>query len=306
MGCRQKNLRSDKTKTIVYNRNMSWQLLIAISVLLFSVSTLLQKVFFKNSKLDSITYTFYFQLITAIFVGIFAYLAGSRTTPNFIAQLPNWILVTVLYGTGSILTFKSLELTEASKFTLVFATRAIFTVISSLIFLQESLSLVQFFGAVFVFLGVIFVSYSKRKFNFGKGELYALASALCFGLALTNDSFILSQEKDVFSYLFFAFLFPAFFIVGCKPFVLKKLSQILDKNIFSKLLLLCTIYGLSAIAFFYALKISTNTSQIAVIGLTNIIVTVLLSVIFLKERSNVIQKVFGAIISFAGLLLINL
>lgn len=79
----------------------------------------------------------------------------------------------------------------------------------------------------------------------------------------------------------------------------------LTKKIIWKLLLLCVIYAAGSLMFFVALQKAPNSSQVATINLTSVVVIVLLAIIFLKERAEWPKKVIGAVLSFIGLLLVS-
>jgi len=283
---------------------MSWQILIGISVLLYSISVLLQRVILKEGSSKPIAYSIIFQLLTGIFITIVGFIFTNMTVPDLKPLLINLIIMTLLYGFANVFIFKSLKETEASKFTIVFATRALFTILASSIILQEILSVKQLFGALFIFLGVILVSLKSTKFSFGKGEWFALIGAVCFGLANTNDRFLL-KSFDVYPYMTISFIAPALLIGLIYSKEIKYIPGFLKKSILPKIIILCTIYAFSAISFFAALKIGKTSSQVASVNLTSVIITVLLSIIFLKEREAIPKKILGAILSFVGLLLIS-
>jgi len=283
---------------------MSWQLLILISVVLYSISVLLQRVILKENESRPIAYSIIFQLLAGIVIGIVGLIFADMSLPSNPGSLFwNLILMTLLYGFSNLFIFKSLKLTEASKFTIIFATRAFFTVLASSIVLKELLTGTQLLGTLLIFAGVILVNLKTSKFSFDKGSLFALAGALAFGFATTNDRFLL-KSFAVYPYLTLAFIAPSIMMSLVFPKELKHIKLFLDKNLFKKMLVLTTIYALSAAAFFAALQKSANSSQVVSVNLTSVIVTVFLAVIFLKERDNLPKKIVGAILSFIGLLLL--
>ncbi len=134
---------------------MSWQLLVGISVLTYSVSILLQRVLLKENKSDPIAYSIVFQIITGLIVGVFALFRGF-SIPNLLPILPNLILMIFLYGVGNIFVFKALKNLEASDFTIIFASRTLWTIIAAIIFLKERADLFKkLIGSVISFIGVI-------------------------------------------------------------------------------------------------------------------------------------------------------
>lgn len=283
---------------------MSWQILILISVVLYSISVLLQRVLLKENESQPVAYSIFFQFLTGVVLGLVGFLFADMSLPANLADLFwNLALMTILYGFSNIFIFKSLKQTEASKFSIVFATRAFFTVLASSILLEEFLEGSQFLGALFIFSGVVLVNLKSSKLSFDRGTLFALFAAFAFGIANTNDRFLLGSFS-VYPYITIGFLAPSLLMAAIYPKEIKHIKVFLDKKILNKMLFLSVIYAFSAVAFFAALQLSDNSSRVASINLISVIVTVILATIFLKEKDNLSKKVISAILSFVGLLLL--
>ncbi|PIY72057.1 hypothetical protein COY87_02975 [Candidatus Roizmanbacteria bacterium CG_4_10_14_0_8_um_filter_33_9] len=282
---------------------MNWQILLATSVVTYSISVLLQRVLLKNDKSDPIAYSIVFQLLTGILIGIYAVFNGF-TTPNLVPLIPNLILMTILYGAGNVFIFSALKIVDASEFTIVFASRALWTIIGAIIFLKESFSTQQVLGTILIILSVVLVSWKKQKFSFSKGFIFSVLAALSFGLAFTNDAFIVNNF-DVPSYLTIAFILPSLAVLAIYPKSTAKMKPLFEGKTLLKLGLLGVFYAVSAITIFLAYQVGKNASQIAPLSQTATIITVVLSVIFLKERTDLLRKLLGAIISFAGVVLVK-
>ncbi|OGM28128.1 hypothetical protein A2962_01065 [Candidatus Woesebacteria bacterium RIFCSPLOWO2_01_FULL_39_61] len=283
---------------------MSWQFLILVSVILYSISVLLQRVILKENESQPIAYSMFFQLLVGIVIGITGSLFADMSLPSNLTPLFwNLLLMTFLYAFANVFIFKSLKLTEASKFTIVFATRAFFTVFASSLLLKEFLTGSQFLGALLIFSGVVLINLKSSKFSLDKGSLFALLGALAFGLANTNDRYLL-KSFNIYPYITLAFIAPFFLMTVIYPKELKHLKLFLGKTVLKKVLLLSVIYAFSAISFFAALQISNNSSRVASANLTSVIITVILSALFLKERESLSKKIAGAVLSFIGLLLL--
>lgn len=282
---------------------MNWQILLATSVVTYSISVLLQRVLLKNDKSDPVAYSIVFQLLTGILIGIYAVFNGF-TTPNLVPLIPNLILMTILYGAGNVFIFSALKMIDASEFTIVFASRALWTIIGAMIFLKESFSAQQALGTILIISSVVLVSWKKQKFSFSKGFIFSVLAALSFGLAFTNDAFIVNNF-DVPSYLTIAFILPSLVVWAIYPKSTAKMKPLFERKTLLKLGLLGLFYAVSAITIFLAYQIGKNASQIAPLNQTATIITVVLSVIFLKERTDLLRKLLGAIISFAGVILVK-
>src|SRR3989338_2704668 len=213
---------------------MSWQFLILVSVILYSISVLLQRVILKENESQPIAYSMFFQLLVGIVIGITGSLFADMSLPSNLTPLFwNLLLMTFLYAFANVFIFKSLKLTEASKFTIVFATRAFFTVFASSLLLKEFLTGSQFLGALLIFSGVVLINLKSSKFSLDKGSLFALLGTL-------------------------AFIAPFFLMTVIYPKELKHLKLFLGKTVLKNVLLLSVIYAFSAISFFAALQISNN------------------------------------------------
>jgi len=283
---------------------MSWQLFISVSVILYSISVLIQRLILKEDQSNPVSFSIFFQFLTGVVIGIAGFIFSDMSLPsNLSPLLLNMALMIVLYGFANIFIFKSLKVTEASVFTILFATRGFFTVLASSLLLKEFLTGLQLVGALLIFISIILVNYKSKRFSFGKGELLALLGGVIFGLANTNDRYLLNHF-NVYPYVSIGFIAPSLLMATIYPKELRGIKELIKKGTLGKMFLLSTLYAASAVTFFYSLQITSSSSQVASINLTNIVLTVLLSIIFLKERSNIPKKAVGAILTFIGLLLL--
>lgn len=278
---------------------MSWQILTLISLTAYALAIITQRVVMKNDKSEPVSYSVVFQLLTGIFIGFFGLLTSGLPLPDLKPLAINLIIMTLLYGFGNIFTFKALKLIEASEFTIIFASRGLFTLIASSILLQEGLSPIQLIGAFLIMTSVVLVTIKSFKFNFSKGELLTILGAFCLGVAVTNDRYLLGSF-EVIPYVTLAFILPALFIALANMKKMSHVKTLMRKDTLRKMLIMCFLYSISALTFFKALQIGTNSSQISILNLLSIILVVILGMIFLKERGHVVKKIIGAILSIIG------
>lgn len=284
---------------------MSWQLLIGISVLLYSLSVVLQRVLLKDDESEPISFSIFFQVGVAIVIGILVVIIqGKIPIPDFSQISWSVLAMTVLYALANIFIFKSLKITEASRFTVIFSSKTLFAVLGVSLFFKEGLTSTQWLGAILIMLGVVVVSVKDFRKKINTGDLFALIAAFLFGLANINDRFLV-KFFDPYSYVVIGFLLPGLAIALFYPKKLKNLKIYFKKNFIYKMTILCLLYGLSAVAFFAALQITPNSSQLFSINSFGAILTVVLSIIILKEKDRIAKKILGAVMSVAGLLLVN-
>ncbi|MDD2823414.1 MAG: DMT family transporter [Candidatus Daviesbacteria bacterium] len=284
---------------------MPWQILIGISVTFFAVSTLLQRVLLKDHDSDPVAYSIFFQLLIGILIGIFGFFITDMSLPDLKPLIFNLTIGIIFYALANVFIFNSLKRIEASKYSVIFTSRALFTVFASSLLLKESLSLGQFFGAALLLGGILIVTLKDFKIQFNKGELFAFIAAILFGFATTNDRLLL-QSFNLYPYVSLSFIIPPILIAIVYPKSIGQMKVFLQKNILIKMIILCVIYSVSALTFFAALQSGSNSSQITTVNLSSVILTVILSAIFLKERDSLVKKILGATLSFAGLVLLTI
>lgn len=90
----------------------------------------------KDDKSDSVAYSIFFQVATGVILTIFAVIHGFQM-PNMLAYWLNILLMIFFYAAANIAIFKSLQLIEASEFTVLFVTRSFWTILAAVLFLGE-------------------------------------------------------------------------------------------------------------------------------------------------------------------------
>jgi drug/metabolite transporter (DMT)-like permease len=264
----------------------------------------MQRVLLREDKSDPIAFAVVFQVITAAFIAVYAFAIHAIHMPDIVPALPNLLLMTVLYSLGNFFLYTSLKQIEASKCTILFASRALFTVLASTVILHEALRVGQWFGALCIFAGIILVAGRVKRRTFAQGEWFALFAAVCYGFAVTNDRFIL-QSLPLYTYVILVFILPAIGTIFINMRSVLNIKSLLSKKKIWKMLILCFVYAVQAVTFYNGLHMSSNSSQVSMMNVTAVILTVVLSILILKERADWPKKVIGAVLSFIGLLLVS-
>lgn len=245
-----------------------WLVLILLSVLFNAVAVVLQRVVLREQNSDPVAYSIVFQLITGSIIGAFGWVTGNLQFPPDITKILLFMgLMIVLYGFGNVFIFQALKAIEASKFTILFATRALFTILASTLFLNESLNATQWIGALLI--------------------LYILTMF------------------PLYTFVLLAFVLPALMMWMVNVGRTQKIFELFHKTHLIRICGMAVVYTVSAILFFSSLQIAPNSSQVITINLTSVAVTVLLAVVFLGERNYLFRKLFGAALCFIGLLMVS-
>lgn len=279
---------------------MTWLTLALIGILSVSVANLFQKLAMKKEESDPVISTIAFQFITAIFAFIFSGIEGFKLPPVSLI-FPNFLISTVFYGFGTLLIFKAIKEIEASEMAILVGASSIATIATAFLFLGERLSLLQFLGVLLILSSVVIAEFKRNSFKLNKGAVYALLGNVLYGLAVTNDTFIL-KSYDAISYTAIMLLLPGLLISIIYPLKFMSLIKNLKSHLSLNLGIFSFLYGIQAVTYYLALQTGALASQISIIFKSEIILTIILATIFLKERKNLIIKIIAAILVTVGVI----
>lgn len=281
---------------------MSWQLFTAISVLSLSVSVLLQRVLIHRDKTDPFAYAVVFQSIVGVLLMAFTFFYGFRL-PNIESLIIPATISVVCFGLGHIVYAKTLQVVEASVFSVLFATQAIWIMMLGILLFSEHLTILQIVGSVLIFLAVGLLIKNIRSLSIDRETLLGLLTGLLFGIAITGWSYV-GRHTDPLSWAAISFVATAFVAFLARPQTIYKMKPLFSGNVFSKLMLLGIFYAVGSVTMLFAYKYGTFT-LVSPLRQTSIIVTVLLALAFLPtERNRIKQKIWAAAICFVGVALI--
>lgn len=287
---------------LLYAVLMHWLVFAAISIVSMAVANLFQKLAMKEKESDPVVSAILFQFLLTIFTGIFAFLRGFQI-PKAEVLFPYVILSSLFYAIGVQLFFKAIKIIEASEMTILTGFGAVATIGAAFLFLGERLTILQFIGVLAILLSVVIVEYEGKRFVMNKGVWYSLIGTSLFGFAVTMDAFIL-RSYDAVSYtpiicllpgLFLCFMFPKKVVV-----LLSTFRGALNRN----LLIYGFVYSIQALAYFLALESGALASQLNALFKAEIVLTVILASIWLKETKRLPQKILAAVVATGGVLLL--
>ena len=283
---------------------MSWIVLAIISAITNSLTRILQKLLLKDDQSDPLAFSFVFQTLVAGIFLIYTVITNTLEFPNLPSMWINLVILALFYSLGNLLTFKAFKLAEASEVAIIFASSSLWSVISAVLVLGEKLSSRNLVGIALIVTSIIVVNYVKSSWKFNKGHLFALLGAVLFGSAFTNDALIINKFQSIPSYMILAFALPGFTTLAYSSKTFSKLKYFINLHTLGKLIICSSFYSLSALTIYSAYRLGGQISIISPIQQTSIILTVLFGYLFLKEQKNLLNKIIGAALAFAGVLLL--
>lgn len=283
---------------------MSWQLFTLISVLSLSISVILQRILIHKDKTDPFAYAVLFQGIVGILLMTFALFYGFYLPHIETVILPAVISI-ICYGVGHIVYAKTLQKVEASAFSVLFATQAVWIMILGIVLLNETMTAIQIVGTVLIFTSVVVLAKNIRSIFTEQGTLLGLFTGLLFGIAIYSWSYV-GRFTDTISWAAISFVGTALVAYLVRPSSVKKMQPLLKPAVLIKLFALGVFYGIGSLTMLLAYKYGTF-AIVSPLRQTSIIVTVLLALSLLpKERNRVRRKILAAMICMVGVILILL
>jgi drug/metabolite transporter (DMT)-like permease len=281
---------------------MSWQVWTAISVVSLSVSVLVQRIVLHKDKVDPYAYAVSFQGIVGALLMIVAVMYGF-TLDNIQSVAVPAIIAIVAFGVGHIAYAKTLQLVEASAFSVLFATQAIWIMLLGILLFNESLSPIQIAGALLIFGSVGLLIENRRSLKLTKGTALGLITGVLFGIAITCWSYV-GRHVDGISWTAISFVGTATVAFLVKPSSGRGIAPLVLSKELPKLLILGALYGLGSIAMLYAYQLGTF-SVVTPLRQSAIIITTLLALLFfVNERIRMKAKLLAALMCFIGVVLI--
>lgn len=282
---------------------ITWQFYLAISIFLISCNGLFHRSLLKDDESSPQGQTIVFLGIGGL-IAVFIALAQGKLNLIFSQELLwYFVLFVVLVTPAYLLKYRSYQLLGASEIVMFSVTGRLWNMVGAYFFLHEAITSKMILGALLILSGAMLTRLEGSKFKVNRGIIVVLVSAFLFGMA-DIVGFNILRAYDSSNFLIYSYLLPVIAIVLIQPTSMKKVKYYFRKDRGFKVILLslCDTFGM--LSLFLAYQVGRNAAVIGPLRSTSIIVTVILAILFLKERNNVINKVIGSIIAVSGVMLL--
>lgn len=280
---------------------MNWIFFALVNVIAISIASLYQKIAMREEKSDPIVSAIVFQLLSGVCYVLFALYKGFHLPSLSLA--PYFIGTMILYAAGTIFFFRAIKKIEASEMSIIGGVGPIITIFASVLFLNDVFSIQQLLGVFCIILAVVLINYKKGGIVINQGVWLALAGTACYGIAVIFDTIII-RGFEVASFIPIGTAGSSFIMMLTYPkkipLVWKALIKV-EKN----LLIYSVLYAIAGITFYSAIFAGGLVGQVSTVVRSSIILTVILSTIFLGERDHIGKKIIGAILTTVGVILVS-
>lgn len=251
-------------------------------------------------------------LAFAVWVNLFASLfavpimlfEGGTFREVGMAVLAVTVLSTIFSGIFEAIQFFARRQLEASRSTVLFQLTPLVTFAGSVALLGESINASKLSGALLIISGNLLAAYNHGGKLNRSGVLLALSAAFALGCVYIADKFA-SSHYPIGFYVLLSYFLPALYVAtfamrGDRLTELK--HEILHSRWRSAPLALTSVLG-----YYFILKAFrvAEASTVMPIVFASTIFTAFGGIIFLRERSNIWQKIAGAALVFGGVVLLR-
>ena len=281
---------------------MTWLGFALLGVVFVSITTIFQKILMSHRDSNPSTCGILYHLLLGVVYFLCASMMGvsidfSQGSLSFV------FLAALLWSLTTVYFFKAIQLIQPAEVTIISTFQVLVVILASVLFLGEVFDIYMIFGALIIILGSCIVLRFKDGFYLNRGVLYTLMLSLFAGLAVVVDS-INVQHYNVILYGTIINFLSAFMLWGFYPRAMVEWKKYIKIDYIQNLLAVVVFSMIQGVLFLKALSFGGVTGQIATIRQASIVLTVVLSVVFLKDREHLMQKsIAGALVTWGVMLL---
>ena len=282
---------------------MTWLGFALLGVVFVSIMTIFQKILMSHTDSNPAACGILYHLLLGVLhllcgsvIGVSIDFSHGSLSFVFLAAL-FWSLTTVYF-------FKAIQLIQPAEVTIISTFQVLVAILASVLFLGEVFDIHMIFGALIIILGSCIVLRFKDGFYLSRGVFYTLMLSLFAGLAVVVDS-INVQHYNVIAYGTMINFLSAFMLWGFYPRAMVQWKKYIKIDYIQNLLAVVVFSMIQGVLFLQALSFGGVTGQIATIRQASIVLTVILSVVFLKDREHLMQKSIAGVLVTWGVMLLS-
>lgn len=229
---------------------------------------------------------------------IYGLLTASQLKPVTPMAILSALFITFFYA----LYYYTISLGEIGLTSPIIASYPIFTLILALLFLNEHLTMIVVAGIIITSIGVILISLPKKiQFRLEKWVILSILVSIGYGIGGYLGKIAVSEVGNS-TYLITLAISQVFIVLLWRIFTHEKFPPF-NYNILKYSFWGILLFNLGNILFYVALE-KGYASIIVPLSNTYITITVLLSIIWLKEKIT-IRQLIGIILVIAGVIIVG-
>ena len=285
---------------------MNWIILTVLAIVSRATYSLGTRLLSRNVTVSPITLSFLLTFTTGLLVLLFNPLVGGLDFSGVKSNLFTLLLIVITSVVGNIVYFAGQKKLDAGVTQIIFSSILIWGGILSVLFLNSTFSIQQVVGMIILLTAIIMIQYKKGKISLNKSVVYIILSAMLFALFQVGSAQV-SSTISAAAYLLITSFGTAFIIFVIYFNTIKKDYAPLRTHLKSTVHNLFFASGTSSLYMvfsFLAYKNAPDRGVVVVLLTSQVILSVLFGIVFLKEWKNIEMKVIAGVLAFiAGILI---
>ncbi len=192
---------------------------------------------------------------------------------------------------------------EASTFSIIQQLSTVFMILAGLLFFKEEFILKKMIGAALIIFSNVFVFYQKGTQKLNKYVLLGILSNIAYSIGLFLDVNI-SRNFNLAFYAAMTLLIPALFLIIAEKIKFSVIKDELDTGNKRAMLITGLCWGTMLVSQLRAYQLGEASSVAPLCALT-VIGNVIAGYLFLKERNDLLKKLFAAVLIIISVFLIK-
>ncbi len=285
---------------------MNWIILTFLAIIFRAIYSLGTRRLSRDNTVSPITLSFLLTASTGLLILLFNPLLGGLDFAGVKSNLITLALIVITSVAGNIVYFAGQKKLDSGVTQIIFSSILIWGGILSVLFLQSTFSAQQVIGMIILLTAIIMVQYEKGSVSINKSALYIVLSAMLFALFQVGSAYV-STSIRVAAYLLIT-SFGTALIILCVSFnTIKKDYAIVITHFKGTVINLFLASGTSSLYMmfsFMAYKTAPDKGIVVVLLTSQVILSVLFGIVFLKERENIKVKIIAGVLALiAGILI---
>ncbi len=253
----------------------------------------------------------HYQVLSIVFGVLYATgLLFVVTTQQPIAFMPDTIywgrmlLGGILFGSWAVLSYKVFTYVDAAIASLLSTLNIVAVVIVSTLFLHESLTVRQLFGALLLLASMLVILSRKvsktKRTQWTNGLLLSLLASSTYGFAIANEKWLLNHI-GIGTYAVYGLgLQWLALLVLSLLFGANRYFELNNKAFLKEVSIAGLSRGLAGLLFLYTMINANNASLVSVLSGFKVIIAALIAAMFLGETEFMRYKLMAAVVAFLG------
>jgi drug/metabolite transporter (DMT)-like permease len=285
---------------------MSWVLLTLLAIISRAVYSIATKLLSKHVEVSPVTQA----VLLTTFAGFLALIASPFIDGlSFVGISDYWLVVVVMIMSqafGNILFFLGVKRLDTGTAQIAFSSILVWGALLSIVFLNSSFTLIQTLGIVLMLVAIVLVQYKRGRRKIDAGVLYIITAAVLFAIFQVASA-DLAKTLGTGAYLVLAYLGSSVVLSIIYAKTLRKDWKKLQKQLrctFRSTIFASSTSFLYFLFSYFAYQEAPDRGVVVVLLTAQVILSVILGIVFLKERENMSRKLSAGLLAFiAGILI---